>query len=68
MDTGRIPGSIRVKWRRLRDRADLLRLQKQTKNPRNWRMREGSAGVASTHREGKTAGQGEGALAHRQLC
>lgn len=32
MDTGRIPGSIRVKWRRLRARADMLRLQKQTKN------------------------------------
>lgn len=32
MDTGRIPGSIRIKWRRLRARADMLRLQKQTKN------------------------------------
>lgn len=35
MDTGRIPGSIRMKWRRLRARADLPRLQKQTKIPRN---------------------------------
>lgn len=34
---GRIPGSVRVKWRRVRDRgarADLLRLQKQIEETR----------------------------------
>lgn len=37
MDMGRIPGSVKVKWRRVRDRgatADLLRLQNQTEETR----------------------------------
>lgn len=44
MDTGGIPRSVRVKWRRVKGgdaRDDLLRLQKQTEETRETGRREG---------------------------